>query len=145
MRSVSEPAYPSPEKRIGDYLDRFVTRCEADRKVQGVLLLGSAADPRKIDELSDLDLMVITTSPRRLSSPAWLESIEPPPLFSWTYQSPIGSQRVGQAIYEGPIVVDLAFVTTVQAFLLGLAVRGLARRPALRRLLPANVAAQIDA
>jgi hypothetical protein len=131
-------------ERIGDYLDQFVQRCKAERSVHGVLLLGSAASPTALDELSDLDLMVITTSPRRLSSPAWLGSIAPA-LISWTYQSPVGGQRVGQAIYDGPLVVDLAFVSSIQAALLGMAVSGLARRPALRRRLPRTATSQMDA
>jgi aminoglycoside 6-adenylyltransferase len=103
------------------------------------------ADPDAVDALSDLDLMVITTSPRRLSSPAWMDAMDPPALFSWTYDSPIGGQRVGQAIYDGPLVVDLAFVSSLQALLLGIAVKGLAQRPSLRKRLPIKAGSQIDA
>jgi hypothetical protein len=135
----------SAAERIGEYLDRFVAHCKAEQAVHGVLLLGSAADPRAVDALSDLDLMVITTSPRRLSSRAWLASVDPSVRFSWTYQSPIGGQRVGQAVYDGPFVVDLAFVSSLQAFLLGTAVKGLSRRPTLRRRVPRAALSQIDA
>jgi Streptomycin adenylyltransferase len=89
-----------------------------------------------MDALSDLDLMIITTSPRRLSSLAWLESLDPPALFSWRYPAPVGAQLVGQAIYDGPLVVDLAFVSSPQAFLLGVALFGFSRRSSLRRRLP---------
>jgi aminoglycoside 6-adenylyltransferase len=135
----------SAAERIGEYLERFVERCKAEHAVHGVLQLGSAVDPGAVDALSDLDLMVITTSPRRLSSPAWLESVDPSAFFSWTYQSPIGGQRIGQAIYDGPLVVDLAFVSSFQAFLLGTAVSGLSRRPALRRRVPLWALSQIGA
>ena len=144
-RTVSLSNSSSAAGRIGDYLERFVERCKADHAVQGVLLLGSAADPGAVDVLSDLDLMIITTSPRRLYSPAWLESVDPSLLFSWTYQSPIGGHRVGQAIYDGPLVVDVAFVSSLQALLLGAAVSGLSRRPALRRRVPLGALSQIDA
>lgn len=142
---VASSGSSSGQRQIDNYLTRFVERCETEHAIQGVLLLGSAAAPGEFDALSDLDLMIITTSPRRLSSAAWLGSIDPPALFSWTYPSPVGGQRVGQAIYDGPLVVDLAFVPSYQALLLGLAVRGLSRRPALRRHLPLKAASQLDA
>lgn len=137
-RSVAQSDNSPVSERIDDYLDRFVEQCKAERSVHGVLLLGSAASPAALDELSDVDLLVITSSPGRLSSPAWLDSIAPA-LISWTYQSPVGGHRVGQAIYDGPLVVDLAFVSSIRAALLGMAVSCLARRPALRRHLPRTV------
>lgn len=144
-RPVAMSDSSSTAERIDDYLERFVEHCRADRAVQGVLLLGSVAAPGRADALSDLDLMVITTSPRRLSSPAWMESMDPPALFSWTYQSPIGGHRVGQAVYDGPLVVDLAFVSSLQAFLLGIAISGVSRRRSLRRRVPVAALSQIDA
>ena len=135
----------SAAERIAEFLERFVARCKSQPAVHGVVLLGSMADPDAVDALSDLDLMVITTSPRRLSSTAWMDSIDPPAHFSWSYASPIGGQRVGQAIYDGPLVVDLAFVHSFLAFLLGIAVKALSRRPSLRQRLPAQFLPQIDA
>jgi aminoglycoside 6-adenylyltransferase len=130
---------------VSDYLAKFVSLCRAEPSVQGVILLGSAASTGGWDRLSDLDLLVITSQRRRLSSPKWLERIDPPPLFSWIYQSPIGGQTVRQAVYEGPLVVDIALVSRLQAFLLGLVVIGLNRFPVLRRQLPASQAAQLEA
>ena len=89
--------------------------------------------------------MVITNQRRRLSSLEWLESIPPPPVFSWTYQSPIGGRAVRQAIYDGPLVVDVALVSSIQAFLVGMAVKGLSRRAAIRRHLPTPLMLQLDA
>jgi hypothetical protein len=132
-------------EQMGEYLDRFVARCRADRSVRGVILLGSAAHDSAVDPLSDLDLMVITNQRRRLSSPEWLDLIDPPPLFSWTYQSPVGGQTVRQAIYGGPLVVDIALVSSVQASLLGMAVIGLSQLSALRRHLPVSLSLQLDA
>jgi aminoglycoside 6-adenylyltransferase len=132
-------------EQAGAYLDHFVAWCRAEHSVRGVILLGSAAHEGAADPLSDLDLMVITNQRRRLSSPEWLDLIDPAPLFSWTYQSPVGGQTVRQAIYGGPLVVDIALVTTIQAFLLGMAVPGLSQFSALRRHLPASLSLQIDA
>jgi aminoglycoside 6-adenylyltransferase len=132
-------------EQAADYLDRFVEWCRAERSVRGVILLGSAARDGAIDPLSDLDLMVITDQRRRLCSPEWLDLIDPPPLFSWTYQSPIGGQTVRQAIYGGPLVVDIALVSTVQSFLLGTAVLGLSQFSGLRRQLPDSLSLQLDA
>jgi aminoglycoside 6-adenylyltransferase len=129
---------------MNDYLDRFTERCKAERGVHGVLVLGSAADDRGIDALSDLDLMVITTSPRRLSTFEWLELNDFPLLFSWTYDSPTGSQKVHQLIYDGPLVVDVAFVSSALAFVLGTAVQTFSRWPTLRRSLPSSLMSQID-
>jgi predicted nucleotidyltransferase len=129
---------------MNDYLDRFAERCKAQRGVHSVLVLGSAADDRAIDALSDLDLMVITTSPRRLSTFEWLELDDFPLVFSWTYDSPTGSQKVHQLIYDGPLVVDVAFVSSAQALLLGTAVQALSRWPTLRPRLPSSLMSQID-
>ena len=65
--------------------------------------------------------------------------------FSWTYQSPVGGQTVRQAIYGGPLVVDIAIVSSVQAFLVGMAVRGLFQLSALRRHLPVSLSLQLHA
>jgi hypothetical protein len=132
-------------EQAGDYLDRFVAWCREERSVRGVILLGSAAHDGAVDPLSDLDLMVITNQRRRLSTLEWLGLIDPPPLFSWTYQSPVGGETVCQAIYGGPLVVDIALVSSVQAFLLGMAVLGLSKLSALRRHLPISLALQLDA
>jgi aminoglycoside 6-adenylyltransferase len=131
--------------RAEEYLVQFVERCREERSVQGVLLLGSAAAPRAREALSDIDLMIITTSPRRLASLGLLQSIEPLALFSWNYGSPVGGQLVGQAIYDGPLVVDLAFVSSIQAFLLGIGLSVLRRRPTLRRRLPTGAMSQFEA
>ena len=135
---------PISSEQAGDYLDRFVAWCRAERSVRGVILLGSAAQDGAVDPLADLDLMVITKHRRRLSSLEWLDLIDPQPLFSWTYQSPVGGETVGQAIYDGPLVVDIALVPSVQAFLLGLAVMGLTRLSFLRRHLPASLTLQLE-
>ena len=89
--------------------------------------------------------MVITNQHRRLSSPEWLESIPPPPLFSWTYKAPVGGKTVRQAIYDGPLVVDIALVSSIQAFLVGIGVTGLSRLTAVRRHLPSSLTLQLDA
>jgi hypothetical protein len=135
----------APSERTRDYLDRFVAWCRAEPSVEGVILLGSVANDGAVDPLADLDLMVITNQPRRLSSLRWLDSIGPAPLFFWTYPSPIGGQYVSQAIYEGPLIVDIALVSTVQSFLLGTAVKSLPRLSALGRHLPASLTLQLDA
>ena len=143
LRLVADTSTSS--EQAGEYLDHFVAWCRADRSVRGVILLGSAAHDGAVDPLSDLDLMVITNQRRRLSSPEWLDLIDPPPLFSWTYQSPVGGQTVRQAIYGGPLVVDIALVSSVQASLLGMAVLGLSQLSALRRQLPVPLSLRLDA
>jgi Streptomycin adenylyltransferase len=135
---------PISYEQAGDYLDQFVAWSRAERSVRSVLLLGSAAQNGALDPLADLDLMVITRHRRRLSSLNWLDLIDPHPLFSWTYRSPVGGEMVGQAIYDGPLVVDIALVSSVQAFLLGLAVMSLSRLSVLRRHLPASLTLQLE-
>jgi aminoglycoside 6-adenylyltransferase len=132
-------------EHVRDYLDHFVAWCQAEHAVKGVILLGSSARDGAFDPLADLDLLVIVKRRHRFSSLEWLELIDPPPLFSWNYQSPVGGETVQQAIYEGPLVVDIALVPSVQAFLLGLAIRGLSRHSLLRRHLPAPLIVQLDA
>jgi hypothetical protein len=132
-------------EQAGNYLDHFVAWCRTERSVRGVILLGSAAHDGVVDPLSDLDQMDITNQRRRLSSPQWLDLIDPPPLFSWTYQSPIGGQTVRQAIYGGPLVVDIALASSSQAFLVGMAVKGLSQVSVLRGHLPISLTLQLDA
>jgi hypothetical protein len=95
------------------------------------------------DDLSDLDLVVITTRPRRFSNPSWLDSMDPAPLFTWTYRPPIGSGCVHQAIYEGPLVVDVAPLSKIQAVLTSLSAEAVSRLPILRRASP-RVSSQLD-
>jgi aminoglycoside 6-adenylyltransferase len=144
-RSVGVSEFSSSSVRATDYLDRFVARCRDVRSIRGVILLGSAASEGEVDPLSDLDLMVITNQRRRFSSPEWLDLVAPPPLFSWTYRSPVGGQMVRQAIYEGLLVVDIAFVSSIQALLLGMAVTAFSRFPALRRRVPLSLTMQLGA
>ena len=113
--------------------------------MRGVILLGSRAQEGGADPLSDVDLMVITTQRGRLSSLEWLESMLPEPLFSFTYRSPIGGQSVSQAIYEGPLVVDIALVSRVQALSTSLALVAVSRFASLRRVLPEAATVQLDA
>ena len=145
LRLGTVPETSTSSDQVRDYLDQFVAWCQAEHSVRGVILLGSAAQDSAVDPLADLDLMVITKHRRRYSSLEWLELIDPPPFFSWTYQSPVGGETVRQAIYDGPLVVDIALVPSVQAFLLGLAVMGLSRHSLLRRHLPASLTLQLDA
>ena len=139
------PATSTPSEQVRDYLGHFVAWCQDEHSVRGVILLGSAAQDGEVDPLADLDLLVITKHRRRYSSLEWLELIDPPPCFSWTYQSPVGGETVRQAIYDGPLVVDIALVSSTQAFLLGQAVMGLSRRSWLRRHLPVSLTLQLDA
>ena len=145
LRLGTVPETSTSSDQVRDYLDQFVAWCQAEHSVRGVILLGSAAQDSAVDPLADLDLMVITKHRRRYSSLEWLELIDPPPFFSWTYQSPVGGETVRQAIYDGPLVVDIALVPSVQAFLLGLAVMVLSRHSLLRRHLPASLTLQLDA
>ena len=130
-------------ERGHDFLGRFVGWCEDQRSVRAVILLGSTARDGAADELSDLDLMVITTRHRTFSNPAWLDSIDPAPSFSWTYRPPLGGGLVHQAIYEGPLVVDVAPLSKTQAVLTGLSIEAVFRFPMLRRALP-GLSSQLD-
>lgn len=125
------------------FLDRFVGWCADQRAVRAVILLGSVAREGAHDALSDLDLMVVTTRLRRFSSARWLDSIDPPPLFTWTYRPPLGGDPVHQAIYQGPVVVDVAPLSKAQALLTGLSIEVVHRLPILRRTMP-KVSSQLD-
>lgn len=127
------------------YLDRFVTWGRAERAVRAVILLGSRAGRSLPDPLSDIDLLVITTRRRRLSSLEWLEAIPPAPVFSFTYRSPIGGQAVSQAVYEGPLVVDIALVSRAQALLTSLTLLAVSRLPPVLRMLSDTAIDQLDA
>ena len=94
------------------------------------------ARPGGSDELSDVDLLVVTTRLRRFLDPRWLESLDPTPLFSWTYHPPLGGDPVHQSIFEGPLVVDIAPLSKSQALLTGMSIEAVRRLPLLRRVLP---------
>jgi len=132
-------------ERLHDYLTRFTTWALAEPSVRGAILLGSRAVESAADALSDLDLLIIATRPRSILSGNWLDEIGVSPLFSYTYGSPVGGQLVRQAVYEGPLVVDLAVTSVKQSFLTGLAVSAVARAALLRRLIPSVFVTQLDA
>jgi predicted nucleotidyltransferase len=132
-----------PSELSQEFLDRFIGWCRGERSVRSVILLGSMARDGAADELSDLDLMIVTTRPRKFSDPEWLDSIDPSPLFTWTYRPPLGGELVHQAIYEGPLVVDIAPLSNTRALLTGLSVEAVFRAPILRRCLP-RFSSQLD-
>ena len=109
------------------------------------MVLGSAAQRGTEDALSDLDVMLITTKPRELRRAGWLHEIGPRPILSWTYHSPVGRQTVRQVVYDGPLVVDIAIASWIQAALTGATVASMARVPRLRRAIPPSMSAQLDA
>jgi len=75
----------------------------------------------------------------------WLHEIGPRPILSWTYHSPVGRQTVRQVVYDGPLVVDIAIASWIQAALTGATVASMARVPRLRRAIPPSMSAQLDA
>ena len=118
--------------------------CNRQRSVRAVLLLGSMARAGGSDELSDLDFLVVTTRHRRFLDPCWLESLDPPPLFCWTYHPPLGGDLVHQAVFDGPLVVDIAPLSKTQAVLTGISIEAVHRLPLLRRVLP-GASSKLDA
>jgi hypothetical protein len=129
---------------VDDYLANLVSWADGEPSVRGVIVMGSVAHADAADALSDLDLMVITTKPRRLRAAAWLDELEPQPLFSFTYGSPVGGHTVRQAVYDSPLVVDLAVVSRKQVALSGAAIALIGRFPRLRNALSSQLAEQLD-
>jgi aminoglycoside 6-adenylyltransferase len=127
-----------------DFVAKVVSWAERVPSVRGIIVVGSVAQTGTEDALSDLDLMMITTKQRRLRRGEWLAEVSPPPVFSWTYRSPVGGQTVRQVVYGGPLVVDIATTSWIQAALTGAAVAAMARFPELRRAFPPTVAEQLD-
>lgn len=127
-----------------DYVAKLVSWAEQASAVRAIIVLGSIAQPGAEDELSDIDLMLITTKPRWLRAGHWLDEISPAPVFSWTYRSPIGRQTIRQVVYDGPLVVDVSMTSRTQAIMSGSAASAFKRLPALRRAFPL-IAEQLDA
>ena len=108
------------------YLARLVSWAEKVSSVRAVMVLGSVAQSGSEDALSDLDVMMITTKPRELRQADWRGEIGPLPILSWTYRSPIGNQTVRQVVYDGPLVVDIAITSWIQATLAAATVAAIA-------------------
>lgn len=128
------------------FLARFVPWAEARDDIRGVVLVGSRARAvRPADELSDVDLMLITRNPKfYFTTVEWLNDFGD---LCFTYRQPpiVGDRSIRTAIYEGPVHIDFAIVSDFESRWAGAALHVLARFPRLRRLLPGGLADQIEA
>ena len=128
------------------FLARFVPWAQARDDIRGVVLVGSRARTlQPADELSDIDLMLITTRPKfYFTTGAWLNEFG---ALCFTYRQPpvVGERNIRTAVYEGPVQVDFAIVSDLETRWAGAVLRLLARFPRLVRLLPRSLADQIEA
>lgn len=130
-------------KRVDAFLDRVARWAESKRDIRGVILMGSVSQGHD-DEFSDIDLMLISTRPGAYrSSTEWLRSWGDPRLV-YTVRAPASTQIVQQAVFEGPLVVDIAFVSNMQTIGISLLSRMLESVPAAANAVSGSLRADAD-
>ncbi len=128
------------------FLETFVPWAERRSDIRGAVVVGSRARVMPPpDELSDIDLMLITTRPKFYYGTAgWLNELGD---LTLTYRQPpvVGQRNIRTAVFDGPVHVDFAIVSDMETRWGGLLLRVLSRAPRFMRLLPSSLENQIDA
>jgi aminoglycoside 6-adenylyltransferase len=128
------------------FLERFTEWARDRDDVKAALLVGSRArSVMPADEWSDLDIMLITTRPKRyLRTSEWLAVLAPVCL-TYVIEAPVGDRHVRHVVFEGPVMVDFAVVSSMETRWGGLVLRMVTRAPATLRLIPQGLRSQLSA
>jgi aminoglycoside 6-adenylyltransferase len=111
--SQDAPEASAHRQRVDSFLTRVTRWAESQSDIRGVILMGSLSQGCD-DELSDVDLMLVARRPGSYqSSTEWLQAWGEPKLMS-VVRAPASTQVVQQAVFAGPLVVDVAFVSNMQ-------------------------------
>jgi hypothetical protein len=130
-------------ERVHAFLARVTRWAESQPDIRGVILMGSLSHGHA-DEFSDVDLMLISTRPRSYrASTKWLRSWGEPRLL-WTVRAPASTQVVQQVVFDGPLVVDISFVSNVQTIGISLLSRLLESVPATANAVSGRLRADAD-
>jgi aminoglycoside 6-adenylyltransferase len=126
------------------FLERFAAWAGDRNDVKAALLVGSRArSVQPADEWSDLDIMLITTRPKRyLRTVEWLTALAPVCL-TYVIERPVGDRHVRHVVFEGPVMVDFAVVSSLETRWGALVLRMVTRWPATLRLIPQGLRSQI--
>jgi aminoglycoside 6-adenylyltransferase len=126
------------------FLERFEEWARDRKDVKAALLVGSRArSVQPADEWSDLDIMLITTRPKRyLRTSEWLAALAPVCL-TYVIERPVGDRHVRHVVFEGPVMVDFAVVSSLETRWGALVLRMVTRVPATLRLIPQGLRSQI--
>jgi aminoglycoside 6-adenylyltransferase len=128
------------------FLGRFTEWARDRDDVKAALLVGSRArSVMPADEWSDLDIMLITTRPKRyLRTTDWLAALAPVCL-TYVIEAPVGDRHVRHVVFEGPVMVDFAVVSSLETRWGGLVLRMVTRAPLTLRLIPQGLRSQLTA
>jgi len=130
---------------VDSFLEKFVNYAKGRPDIRAAIVVGSRARTvQPADELSDIDFMLITTNPKRYLSAGWLHDLGRPWL-TWLIENPVGSRNVLHAVFDGPVVVDFAVVSSLETRWASPLLRLLARAPKVVERLPRGLSAQIEA
>jgi aminoglycoside 6-adenylyltransferase len=90
-------------------IERFVRWAETCSDIRAAVIVGSRARvDHPADEWADLDIMIITTDPKRyLSTTDWLENIGNP-LLTFVEPTSTGDAKERRVLFEGMLDVDFA-------------------------------------
>lgn len=126
------------------FLERFAEWAGDHDDVKAALLVGSRArSVQPADEWSDLDIMLITTRPKRyLRTSEWLAALGPVCL-TYVIERPVGDRHVRHVVFEGPVMVDFAVVSSLETRWGALVLRMVTRAPATLHLIPQGLRSQI--
>lgn len=131
---------------IERWLREFTTWAQRQRDVRAAWVVGSRARTvQPADEWSDVDIMLVTTRPRRyLHASAWLRDIGSP-WMDYLIETQIGARNVRHAVFEGAVCVDFAILSSLETRWASPMLRLVAWYPRLMRLLPSGLATQAAA
>ncbi len=126
------------------FLERFADWARDRDDVKAALLVGSRArSVQPADEWSDLDIMLITTRPKRyLRTSEWLAALAPVCL-TYVIERPVGDRHVRHVVFDGPVMVDFAVVSSLETRWGALVLRMVTRAPETLRLIPQGLRSQI--
>jgi len=97
------------EKLFEWLIDRFTTWAETRSDIRAAVIVGSRSRvDHPADEWADLDIIVVTTDPKRYTSTAdWIENVGNP-LLTFIEPTGTGEEKERRVLFEGMLDVDFA-------------------------------------
>ncbi len=134
----------APQTPSDLFLERFIEWARDRDDVKAALLVGSRArSVQPADEWSDVDIMLITTRPKRyLRTSEWLAALAPVCL-TYVIERAVGDRHVRHVVFEGPVMVDFAVVSNLETRWGALVLRMVTWAPATVHLIPHGFRSQI--
>jgi aminoglycoside 6-adenylyltransferase len=97
------------EKHFEQLIDRFTSWAQTRSDIRAAVIVGSRSRvDHPADEWADLDIIVVTTDPKRYTSKAdWIENVGNP-LLTFIESTGTGEEKERRVLFEGMLDVDFA-------------------------------------